>query len=427
MKFNKSLKSYEKAIELIPLATQTFSKGPQQYPLGVAPVFLSKGKGSHVWYLDGNEFIDYPMGLGAVILGHGYPAVNRAIEKQLKQSVVHSLPHILEYELSKMLVDLIPCAEMVRFGKNGSDATAGAVRAARALTNREKIACCGYHGWQDWFIGTTTRSQGVPLSVKNLTLTFNYNDIASLEKIFAENPQQIAAVILEPVGVVEPQNQFLEKVKDLTHRNGALLIFDEIVTGFRMDMGGAQKYYHVVPDLACFGKAMGNGMPISCVVGKKDLMKIFDDIFYSFTFGGECLSLAASIATIQEMKKKKALKKMWSLGKILKDGYNKLVADLGLQELSECIGLPVHSVILFKESAGVNPLHLRTLFQQEAIQRGILAIGVHNICYSHTESDIKKTLKAYQETLGIIKKAVSEGDLMKYIKGKIVQPVFRKP
>jgi len=427
MKFNKSLKSYEKAIELIPLATQTFSKGPQQYPLGVAPVFLSKGKGSHVWDLDGNEFIDYPMGLGAVILGHGYPAVNRAIEKQLKQSVVHSLPHILEYELSKMLVDLIPCAEMVRFGKNGSDATAGAVRAARALTNREKIACCGYHGWQDWFIGTTTRSQGVPLSVKNLTLTFNYNDIASLEKIFAENPQQIAAVILEPVGVVEPQNQFLEKVKDLTHRNGALLIFDEIVTGFRMDMGGAQKYYHVVPDLACFGKAMGNGMPISCVVGKKDLMKIFDDIFYSFTFGGECLSLAASIATIQEMKKKKALKKMWSLGKILKDGYNKLVADLGLQELSECIGLPVHSVILFKESAGVNPLHLRTLFQQEAIQRGILAIGVHNICYSHTESDIKKTLKAYQETLGIIKKAVSEGDLMKYIKGKIVQPVFRKP
>ncbi len=427
MKFNKSLKSYEKAIELIPLATQTFSKGPQQYPLGVAPVFLSKGKGSHVWDLDGNEFIDYPMGLGAVILGHGYPAVNRAIEKQLKQSVVHSLPHILEYELSKMLVDLIPCAEMVRFGKNGSDATAGAVRAARALTNREKIACCGYHGWQDWFIGTTTRSQGVPLSVKNLTLTFNYNDIASLEKIFAENPQQIAAVILEPVGVVEPQSQFLEKVKDLTHRNGALLIFDEIVTGFRMDMGGAQKYYHVVPDLACFGKAMGNGMPISCVVGKKDIMKVFDDIFYSFTFGGECLSLAASIATIQEMKKKRALKKMWSLGKILKDGYNKLVADLGLQELSECIGFPVHSVILFKESAGVNSLHLRTLFQQEAIQRGILAIGVHNICYSHTESDIQKTLKAYQETLGIIKKAVSEGDLMKYIKGKIVQPVFRKP
>jgi glutamate-1-semialdehyde 2,1-aminomutase/spore coat polysaccharide biosynthesis protein SpsF len=418
---------YRKAIEIIPSATQTFSKGAKQYPFGAAPVFLKSGKGSHVWDIDGNEYIDYPMALGAIILGHSYPAVNKAIMRQLEDGISYSLPHYLEVELSELLVNIIPCAEMVRFGKNGSDATAGAVRAARAYMGRDKIACCGYHGWQDWYIGTTTRNAGVPGAVRGLTLTFNYNDLNSLEKVFDENQDQIAAVIMEPVGVVEPVDNFLQQVKDLAHKNGALLIFDEVVTGFRMSLGGGQQYFDVIPDLACIGKAMANGMPISCVVGKKEIMRIFDEVFFSFTFGGECLSLAAALATINIMVREDVLKKIWSNGRKLQEGYNNIAKKLNLDGITQCVGLPPHTVITYSNLGAIDPLLIRTLFQQEAIKRGILAIGVHNICYSHSEEDIKKTLAAYDETLQVIKEALNDGDIGRFLKGQVVQPVFRKP
>ena len=380
-----------------------------------------------MWDVDGNEFIDYPMALGAVLLGHSYSVVNEAIERQLQSSIVHTLPHALEGELSELLVNIIPCAEMVRFGKNGSDATAGAVRAARAYTKKDKIVCCGYHGWQDWYIGTTTRNNGVPKAVQDLTLTFQYNNISSLEKLFKEHKGEIAAVIMEPVGIVAPKDDFLNKVKEIARANDALLIFDEVVSGFRISLGGAQEYFNVIPDLACVGKGMGNGMPISAVVGKREIMSIFDDVFFSFTFGGECLSLAAALATIKEMKEKDALSKIWGLGEKLRDGYNTLVHDMDLENITECAGFPPHTVILFKDIASYDPLVLRTLFQQEAIKRGVLAIGVHNICYSHSDEDINRTLDVYRETLGVIKEALASGQLTEYINGDIVHPVFRKP
>ena len=426
MKFYRSLEKFYKTIEMIPLATQTFSKGPQQYPLGASPIFLDRGCGSHVWDIDGNEFIDYPMALGAVILGHTYGAVDDAILRQLKKGINYTLPHYLESELAELIVDVIPCAQMVRFGKNGSDATAGAIRAARAFTGRDKVACCGYHGWQDWFVGTTTRNKGVPKATADLTMTFDYNNIESLNKIFAENKNEIAAVIMEPVGVVDPREGFLNKVKKVAQDHGAVLIFDEMVTGFRWSIGGAQEYYGVIPDMACFGKAMGNGMPIAAVVGRKDIMKMFDEVFFSFTHGGECLSLAASLATIKEIIKERALDRVWELGQRLKDGYIGLIADFKLNDVMECVGYAPHTVSIFKNGRG-DALELRTLFQQEALKRGVLAIGVHNISYSHTQEDVDKTLAVYKETLGIIRQALSEGDLKKYIEGEIVQPVFRKP
>lgn len=427
MKHIRSKELLDKALAVIPSATQTFSKGPRQYPLGAAPVFIERGSGSHVWDIDGNEFIDYPMGLGPVILGHASSAVDEAITGQLSRGIVHSLPHPLETELAELLTEIIPCAEMVRFGKNGSDATSGAVRAARAFTGREKIACCGYHGWQDWYIATTTRNAGIPAVVKDLTLTFRYNDIESLAELFARNSGEIAAVIMEPVGIEEPADDFLQKVKEMANRNGAILIFDEVVTGFRFDMGGAQKYFNVIPDMACFGKAMANGMPISAVVGRKDIMAIFDEIFFSFTFAGECLSLAAALATIREMQDKNVIAKLWDLGGQLKDGYNAIVKDLALEAVTECKGYPPHTVIVFEQAGDNDPLTIRTLFQQEALARGILAIGVHNICYSHSQQDIDKTLSAYRETLSLIKDTLAHGDIRKFIKGEIVQPVFRKP
>ncbi|MBI5698792.1 aminotransferase class III-fold pyridoxal phosphate-dependent enzyme [Candidatus Saganbacteria bacterium] len=427
MEFKRSLELYEKAIKIIPSATQTFSKGALQYPFGAAPIFLKNGKGSHVWDLDGNEFIDYPMGLGAITLGHAYPKVDQAIIRQLGSGISYSLPHPLETQLAELLIEIIPCAEMARFGKNGSDATAGAVRAARAYTGRDKIACCGYHGWQDWYIGTTTRSAGVPQAVSELTLTFNYNDIDSLKNVFAENDGQIAAVIMEPIGIIEPKDNFLQQVKGLAHKNGALLIFDEVVTGFRMSLGGAQQYYKVIPDLACVGKGMGNGMPISCVVGKKEIMAIFDEVFYSFTFGGECLSLAASIATVREMIDKDVIKGIWAKGKKLQDGFNDLAKALNMARIARCVGLPPHTVITYDDLGGIDPLLVRTLFQQEALKRGVLAIGVHNTCYSHSDDDVASTLKAYDETLQIIKEALKDGDIHRFLKGKPVQAVFRKP
>jgi len=253
----KSKEYLERAKKVIPSCTQTFSKGPTQFVQGVSPIYLERGDGSHVFDVDGNEYIDYPLALGPVTLGYNYPRVNEAIIKQLKDGITFSLMHPLEVELAELLINIIPCAEMVRFGKNGSDVTSAAVRVARAYTGRDKIACCGYHGWQDWYIGTTTRSAGVPECIKKLTIPFEYNNIESLERIFSENRDEVAGVIMEPIGIVEPKNNFLEKVKEITHKNGAVLIFDEIVIGFRVSIGGAQEYGNYRQE--CYRTYVGNG------------------------------------------------------------------------------------------------------------------------------------------------------------------------
>jgi glutamate-1-semialdehyde 2,1-aminomutase/spore coat polysaccharide biosynthesis protein SpsF len=426
VRLNHSYALKEKAQALIPSCTQTFSKGPTQFVQGVAPVFLQRGQGSHVWDVDGNEYIDYPMALAPVILGHNYPSVTEAAVRQMQDGVSFSLTHPLEVKLAETLVDLIPCAEMVRFGKNGSDATSGAVRVARAYTGRDIIACCGYHGWQDWYIGTTTRNKGVPRAVQELTIPFQYNDIASLERIFDQHPRQVAAVIMEPVGVVEPREGFLQRVRDLAHREGALFVFDEVITGFRLALGGAQEYFGVVPDLACFGKAMGNGFPISAVVGRKEIMELFDEIFFSFTFGGEAVSLAASLATINEMREKKVILHLWEQGRKLKDGYNVLSQEFEIQTYTQCIGLPPRTVMSFKDNTGAESLVLKSLFQQECLKRGILTAGYHNLCYSHSDKDIDYTLRVYRTVLEILSQAIREGDVLERLEGAPVQSVFRQ-
>ena len=416
----------KKAKKLIPSCTQTFSKGPTQFVQGIAPAFLERGSGCHVYDVDGNAYLDYGMALGAVILGYAYEPTRKILQEQLSQGTVFTLPHPLEVQLAELLVELIPSAEMVRFGKNGSDVTAGAVRVARAYTGREKVACSGYHGWQDWYIGTTTRNLGVPEAVRDLTFPFQYNKIDSLKKIFQENRNEIAAVILEPVGVVQPENGFLEKVKDITHENKTILIFDEVVTGFRISLGGAQEYYRVTPDLTCLGKAMGNGLPISAVVGKKEIMALFDEVFFSFTFGGEVLSLAAAISTLQEIKNKKVIEHLWRQGEKLRKGYNSLASRYGLEKYSRTLGLPPRTMVEFKDKQGQEDLALKSLFQQEAIKRGVLFTGAHNLSFSHTDADIDATLAVYEEVMKILKEAIDQGDVEARLEGEKVQPVFRK-
>lgn len=414
------------AQKLIPSGTQTFSKSSTQLVQGAAPVFLQRGQGSHVWDVDGNEYVDWIMALGPVILGYDYPSVTDAVKNQLRDGVSFSLSHPMEVELAELLVQTIPCAEMVRFGKNGSDATSGAVRVARAHTGRDVIACCGYHGWQDWYIGTTSRNMGVPEAVQELTVPFQYNDLDTLERIFSAHRGRVAAVIMEPVGVVEPTDDFLRNVRELTHRKGALLIFDEIVTGFRLAMGGAQEHYGVIPDLACFGKAMGNGFPISAVVGRREIMELFDEIFFSFTFGGDAVSLAASLATIREMRDKDVIAQLWAQGQKLKDGYNVLAQEFGIEQYTECIGLPPHTVAVFNDESGTESLILKSLFQQECLKRGVLFSVGHNVCYSHSDSDVDHTLRVHRTALEILSRAIREGDVLEKLEGKPVEPVFRQ-
>jgi len=415
-----------RAARVIPSCTQTFSKGPTQFVQGAAPVFLARGQGSHVWDVDGNEYIDYAMALGPILLGYDYPAVTEAVMRQLRGGTVFSLPHPLEVEVAELLTELIPCAEMVRFGKNGSDATSGAVRVARAATGRDLIANCGYHGWQDWSIGTTTRNQGVPKAVQALTRPFAYNDLESLRRIFHEHPRQVAAVIMEPVGVIEPQPGFLQAVRELTHREGALLIFDEVITGFRLALGGAHEYFGVTPDLACFGKGMANGLPLSAVVGRRQIMQLFDEVFFSFTFGGETLSLAAAAATISELRSQEVIGHLWAQGKKLQDGYNALAKELGVDRWTECLGLPPRTVVTFRDEAGTESLLLKSLFQQECVRRGVLFSGGQNLCYSHSDQDIEQTLEVYRSAMEILNEARISGDVAKRLMGAPVQPVFRK-
>ena len=422
---NESFGYLARAEKVIPALAQTFSKAPRYLVRGVYPAYLRRGEGGHVFDVDGNEYIDYILGLGPVTLGYNYPRVNEAIVRQLQDGISFSLPHPLEIELAELLTEVIPCAEMVRFSKTGSEVNSAAIRAARAYTGREKIAYCGYHGWHEWYSVTTTRNKGIPIALRELILPFEYNDITSLEKLFEQHQGEIATVIMEPVRLQPPLNSFLEKVRDLVHHNGALLIFDEIVSGFRMSLGGGQEYFGVTPDLATLGKGMANGMPMSAVVGKKEVMKEFEEVFFSTTFGGEALSLAASLATIQEMQQKKVIEHIWKIGERLTKGFNNLAKTLHVDAIS--IGFHCHPMFMLRDRRGTESPEVKSLFMQELVKRGILIhSGAINLCFSHDNNDIDRTLEAIEDALKIVRKAVAANKVGEMLEGEVFQPVFKR-
>jgi glutamate-1-semialdehyde 2,1-aminomutase len=421
---NKSDELYKKAVDLIPCVTQTLAKGPSQFIKGVAPKYLIKGKGSHVWDVDGNEYIDFNMGIGPLSLGYSYDKVDNAIKKQLEDGITFSLMHPLEVEVAELINKVVPNAESIRYSKTGADITSAAVRVARAFTGREKVLCCGYHGWHDWYISVTDRNKGIPEAVKDLTYTFNYNDIQS---VIDSVDSETACVILEPFVFEAPKDNFLQKLRDVCTENGTLLIFDEMWTGFRIALGGAQEYFGVEADLACFSKAVANGMPIAILTGRKDVMQLFEkEVFFFTTFGGEALSLAAAKATIEEIRNKNVPAYLAKQGKKLREGYNKIVEELGI-DYSKCVGYDCRSIITFDAAkSGQNPLEMKSLVQQEMIKRGVLWGGFHNMSFSHSDEDVEYTLKAYREVLPILKEAVDKKDVHGYLKGDPVEPVFRK-
>jgi len=413
---------YHRALGLIPSVTQTLAKGPAQYVNGVAPKYLKKGKNAHVWDVDGNEFIDLNMGIGPLSIGYAIREIDDAIRAQLEDGITFSMMHPLEVEVAELIHSIIPNAEAIRYSKTGADVTSAAIRLARAFTGKNKILCCGYHGWHDWYISVTARNHGIPEAVQSLTYTFNYNDIDSVKNSIDDDT---AAVILEPVVFQEPKDNFLHKLADLCREKNVVLIFDEMWTGFRMALGGAQEYFGITPDLATYSKAVANGMPIAILTGKKEIMDLLDEnVFFYTTFGGEALSLAAAKATIEELKEKNVPQYLDRIGKKLKDGYNEIAQKLKM-DYTRAIGYNWRSMATFDEKAG-DPLLQKSLMQQEMIKRGVLWQGFHNMSFSHTEEDIDYTLSALEESLSILKQAVEKNNLRQMLKGEPVQPVFRK-
>lgn len=414
----------ERAERSIPLGSQTFSKSRTQFPLGVSPLFASRGEGPYLFDIDGNRYIDFACSLGAITLGYADPDINAAVEAQLKKGVLFSLPSELETEVAEMIIERIPCAEKVRFGKNGSDATAGAVRLARAHTGRDMVAVCGYHGWQDWYIGSTTRNLGVPECTRALTKTFAYNDLGSLEKLFKEYPGQIACIVMEPISFTEPQPGFLEGVKRTCHENGALLVFDEVVTGFRYAPGSAQEYLGVTPDLVTLGKGLANGFPLSAVAGRADIMKLMEEIFFSFTMGGETLSLAATKACLTKSRELGTLDAIAEVGTHLIDGFRAMLSETGTGDLAAIAGHPSWTLITFKDHAAASSIEIKTLFMQECFKRGVLCIGPQFLGYSHKREHVDAALAVYREVFLLLKEALA-GDFNSYLACEPLQPLFK--
>lgn len=440
----KSNSLYKKVTQIIPGGSQTFSKGVSQFVNGVAPKFLDRGKGATVYDIDNNKYIDYIMGCHPLVLGYADADVNKAIISQLKKGSTFSLINKLEYDVSKILCKNIPSAEMVRFGKNGADVTSIAIKLARAYTSKYHVAFCGYHGWHDWFISTTDMNLGIPDSTGKLIHKFEFNNLNSLEKIFKKYKNKIAAVIMEPLTIQKPdcnnkgfcknpkckvvcQDSFLNEVQKLTKANNALLIFDEIITGFRFDYGGAQKLTGVTPDLSCFAKAISNGVPLSAIVGKKEIMSLLDKVFFSFTYGGDCIGLSASIASLKKIKEKQVIKHLYFQGKKLKDGLNTIIKDNRLQDYVSCIGFDCRTIITFADTKIGNNLILKSFIQQELIKLGILWSGYHAVSYAHKNKDINFTLDQFDKVFNKLSSIVEKNQkLNNYLEGDPVKPVFRK-
>lgn len=424
-RYEKSERLLEETLKSIPLGTQTFSKSITQFPYGVSPYFIQKGQGSKVWDVDGNTYIDFINSLAAVTLGYRDPDVDSAVREQMESGVIFSLAHPIERLVAEKIIEMVPCAEKVRFGKNGSDATAGSVRLARAFTGRDRIAVCGYHGWQDWYIGATARNRGVPQSVRDLTHTFQYNKIESLQDLFKKHPSEFAGVIMEVKNSVDPLPGWLESVKELAHKNGALLIFDETITGFRYANGGAQELYKVTPDLATFGKGLANGYPVSAVVGRADVMKLMEEVFFSFTFGGETLSLAAALATLNKLQKQPVVQTMRKQGTRVLQMVQKRIEENEMSDFLSISGDPTWSFLNFKDTATTSQWLMKTLFLQEMLARGILILTTHNLSYAHSDDDLDLLAVAYDEVLPMLANAVRNNSIEKLLHCKPLEPLFK--
>lgn len=411
-----------RAEQTIPLGSQTFSKSRTQYPVGVSPLFIDRARGSHVWDIDGNKYIDLVSSLASITLGYRNQEIENAIRKQLRKGVIFSLPGILEAEVAEMICELVPSAEMVRFGKNGTDATSAAVRLARAYTGKNKVVVCGYHGWQDWFIGSTSRNKGVPKAVSDLTQSFEFNDIGSFRK--AITAEDVACVVLEPMNTRYPESGFLEEIREVTSRLGVILIFDETITGFRFSSGGAQELFGVTPDLSTFGKGLANGYPLSAVVGKREIMMEMENIFFSGTFGGELLSLSSAKEVLKKHLKNEVCHELSEIGSALDQITNEVIIHHELSDILSTSGHPTWKFLNWSSTHDYNVNQLKTFFLQECFENGLIVLNSHNVTLAHSRKLLNKIGDKYSIILGKMKESIVTGNLDKELKVPTLVPLF---
>ncbi|GLU28169.1 glutamate-1-semialdehyde 2,1-aminomutase [Brucella sp. NBRC 12950] len=433
-RFRNSQLLRTKAHTLIPGGCHTYAKGDDQYPV-LSPGFIQRGSGSHVFDVDGNQYIEFGMGNRAVGLGHAYPPVLQAVRDALQDGCNFTRPSAIEIECAEAFLELINGAEMVKFCKDGSDATSAAVRLARAYTGRDMIACCGDHPFfstDDWFIGTTKMNAGIPASIAALTTTFRYNDLASVYALFENFPGRIAALILEPARMEEPEKNFLHEARRIAHENGALFILDEMITGFRWHERGAQRVYEIEPDLSCFGKAMGNGFAVSALAGKSEYMQLggltqteFARVFLlSTTHGAETHAMAAAIATMKIYRDEPVVERLYQQGTKLSEGINAAIANHGLTDYFRLMGRPCCLAYSTSDENGKPSQAFRTLFLQETIRRGVLIPSLV-VSYTHTDTDIERTVDAVDGALGVYRRALNDG-VETYLTGRSSKPVYRR-
>jgi glutamate-1-semialdehyde 2,1-aminomutase len=429
----RSVELGERAHKVIPGGAHTYAKGDDQFPVQ-APGFIQRGKGCHAWDVDGNEFIEYGMGLRAVTLGHAFEPVVEAVRKELANGTNFTRPSPIEVEYAEQLLEAIPGADMVKFAKDGSDTLDAAVRLARAATGRTRIAICGDHPFfstSDWFIGTTDMTGGIPESISAQTVKFRYNDIASVKALFDEFPGEIACVVLEAARTEEPAEGFLVELQATCRQQGAVLVFDEMITGFRWHPGGAQGAYGVVPDLSTWGKALANGFCLSALAGRRDLMELGgwmhdrERVFLlSTTHGAETHSIAAGLATLECYRRLGVIDVLYERGAMLRTGIEKLTTELDLGANFGVISRDCNLLFFTRDAEGKPSQPMRTLFMQELIRRRIIAPSFV-VSYSHGEKEIAQTLEIVGEALEIYKRALNEG-WEKYLLGRPVKPAFRK-
>ena len=425
MQFTKSEELLARELKVSPLAAQTYSKSYRYFSRGFAPSYMDHGEGCYIYDVDGNKFVDFMCALGPITVGYNEPSVNEAVIKQVNKFASGSLQSELEVELAEKICEIIPCAEMVRFVKNGGDATTAAIRLARAYTGRDIVLMSGYHGMHDWSIGASENHKGVPEAVRKLTINFTSNDLDDLEKKLKKN--KVAAVILEPIQSNGPKDDFLAKAKELTHKYGAIFIFDEVVSGFHYALGGAQEMFGVSPDLVAFGKGMGNGYPISAVAGKRELLEqIEQGVFVSTTFGGDSIAMAASLATLKILEKPGFYDHISKIGTMIHDGIQARIDKYDLNDILAVSGMPQHCGVAFEGHGSLNYLDIQSIYSQTILQNGIIVFAIYFLNMHHTEKEAEIYLNATDQAFALIKKAVEADSLDGILTGGKVNPVFKR-
>ena len=424
-RYKDSNNFFKRSVNAVPLASQTFSKSYIQWPKGATPLFIERGQDASVVDIDGNHYLDYVLGLLPITLGYCDFDVDKAVMQQINKGTIFSLPSKLETMLSEKLIEIIPSAEYVRFGKNGSDVTTAAIRIARAFTSKNLIAVAGYHGWHDWYIGSSTRDLGVPKEIKNLTKKFIFNDIKSFKNLITKFPNKFAAAIIEPAGLIKTDLTFLRELKKLCKKENIVLIFDEIISGFRIDLGGAQKKFGVIPDISCFGKGMANGYPLSAIVGKKKIMKLMEDIFFSTTFGGDTISLAASLATINKIQKYNTIFKTNEAGKKIVTNLNQIIQENRLDNFLKISRNYWWPQIIVNSNLPLRSDVFNSLLRQEFLKNGLIIGSTLNLCFAHAQPEnINNTINKFNKTLKNLKVFIDSKNPSKYLRGSLIRNTF---